>query len=317
VATLQARLSALISAIGADIKTLMTSGGPVYASGTASALTNTTTATDVATISIPGGTLGANGAVRIRVAGRYKNNSGSAATLTLQLSYGGTTMWSAVTGSIASNATEHAFVLDVVLSGANSASSQILGGIVQMSAPNAPTTGLGAMATLATATTGATTAVRGAAAVSSASTQSFKVNAKHSVANANIAFTIDYCSAFIEGGKGPKGDTGDTGPSGGSAIAVNTQSGTSYTLQATDVGKEVQFTSSSAVAVTVDPSVATGGSIVLLRQVGAGQITVAGASGVTVTKGGATLKSAQQGSGMYVRMENSTLAYVGGEVAAT
>lgn len=287
---------------------------PIYASGTASALTNSTTATDVVSFNVPAATLGTNGALRIRVAGRYKNNSGANAQMTLLLSFGGTTMWSAVSNNLATNAGEHAFMLDVVLAAANSASAQVLSGFVHMANPAVATTGLGPTSTLATATTGTVTALAGTSAVNSAVAQLFKLNAKHSAANAQIAFTVDYCSAFVEGQAGPMGATG---PSGGSAITANTVAGTSYTLAAGDVGDEVQFTNSGAVTVTVDPSVAGAGSIILLRQCGAGQLTIVAAGGKTVTKAGATLKSAQQGAGMYVRFDSSTLAYVGGEVAAS
>lgn len=291
------------------------SGGPIYASGTAASVTNSTTATDLVSMTIPGGTLGTNGAIRIRCAGRYKNNSGSAATLTLLLSFGGTTMWQAVTGSIASATVEHAFMFDIILAAANNASAQVLNGILHMANPAAATTGLGPMATLATATTGTVTPLHGTAAVASGADKVFKINAKHSVANANIAFTVDYCSAFLEGGL--PGPQGPKGPSGGSSITAITDATTARTLLATDIGNEIQFTNNSAITVTVDPSVGAGGGEVLLRQVGNGQITVVGASGVTVQASSATLKSGKKGARMYVRMETNTLAYVGGEVAAS
>lgn len=68
---------------------------------------------------------------------------------------------------------------------------------------------------------------------------------------------------------------------------LTTQAGTSFQLRGCDSGTRIKFTSGSAIAVTVPKNSDTttftiAGSIVELEQYGAGQITVAGASGVTV-----------------------------------
>lgn len=99
-------------------------------------------------------------------------------------------------------------------------------------------------------------------------------------------------------------------------IVANPQTA-NYTAVAADAGKEVQMNVAGTNTFTVDASLYTPGTYLFVRQVGAGQTTVAAASGTTLTKGGATLKTAQQGSLMYVRIQSSTAAYVGGEVAAS
>lgn len=114
-------------------------------------------------------------------------------------------------------------------------------------------------------------------------------------------------------------------PAGGSAlvevdagvIPANVQSGTSYTLVAGDAGKEVQMSNAAANTVAVDASVMTVGAVVLIRQTGAGQTSITAASGTTITNGGPTRKAAKQGACMYVRVDSSSTAYVGGEVAAS
>jgi hypothetical protein len=66
---------------------------------------------------------------------------------------------------------------------------------------------------------------------------------------------------------------------------ITTQTGTSYTLTAEDETSIIRFTNGSAVTVTVPTDAAASlpdGYIVHLHQAGAGQVTVAGASGVTV-----------------------------------
>jgi hypothetical protein len=60
------------------------------------------------------------------------------------------------------------------------------------------------------------------------------------------------------------------------------QSGTTYTFVATDVGKIVQFTSGSAVTATINTGIFNQGDTVGVEQNGAGQVTLAPGSGVTI-----------------------------------
>lgn len=77
---------------------------------------------------------------------------------------------------------------------------------------------------------------------------------------------------------------------------INTQSGTTYTLVAGDAGKVVRCTSSSAVTITVDPSVFTEGDQIEIVQAGTGQVTLAQGSGVTINSKDSKKKS----NGRYV-----------------
>jgi hypothetical protein len=63
---------------------------------------------------------------------------------------------------------------------------------------------------------------------------------------------------------------------------INTQSGTTYTLAASDCGKTILFTSASAVTLTTLNSLSAGCAIAV-EQGAAGQITVANGSGATLT----------------------------------
>lgn len=122
------------------------------------------------------------------------------------------------------------------------------------------------------------------------------------------------------GSTGPTGSPGPTGPTGPPAsptITANVQTGTAYTAVTADAGKEIQMNNAAANVLTVDASQFTAGEYVLVRQTGAGQTTVAPAAGTTLTKGGLTLKTLQQGSLVYVRVDSTSTAYVGGEVAAS
>ncbi len=71
-------------------------------------------------------------------------------------------------------------------------------------------------------------------------------------------------------------------------LAFNAQTGTTYTLVAADLGKLVTLSNASGITLTVPPSVFTTGNIINIQQIGAGQVTLAQGSGVTITSTGAT-----------------------------
>jgi hypothetical protein len=87
-------------------------------------------------------------------------------------------------------------------------------------------------------------------------------------------------SSGIQGPTGPLGDTGG-GPIGSTGIAgafkdvvINTQTGTTYTVQASDLGKIISFTNGSSVTVTFPDGLNIGFQCVLLQN-GAGTVNVA------------------------------------------
>lgn len=80
-------------------------------------------------------------------------------------------------------------------------------------------------------------------------------------------------------------------------LTANAQTGTTYTLVLADAGKLVTLSNASAITLTVptNASVAfAAGTSILLAQLGAGQVTVSPAGGVTVNSRGAALKIAGQ-----------------------
>lgn len=71
-------------------------------------------------------------------------------------------------------------------------------------------------------------------------------------------------------------------------LSFNAQTGTTYTLVAADLGKLVTLSNASGITLTVPPSVFVTGNIVNIQAIGAGQVTLAQGSGVTITSTGAT-----------------------------
>lgn len=101
------------------------------------------------------------------------------------------------------------------------------------------------------------------------------------------------------------------------SIAATTQSGTTYTLALADAGTVVELTSASAVTVTVPPNASIAfptGSLVGLLQYGAGQVTVAPGSGVTLRSPGGKLKSAAQYSAIWLRKRATNEWVVSGDI---
>jgi hypothetical protein len=71
-------------------------------------------------------------------------------------------------------------------------------------------------------------------------------------------------------------------------LTLNTQTGTTYTTVATDSGKLVTLSNASAITCTLPPSVYSIGEQINFVQLGAGQVTFAQGSMVTIRSAGAT-----------------------------
>lgn len=71
-------------------------------------------------------------------------------------------------------------------------------------------------------------------------------------------------------------------------LNFNAQTGTTYTLVATDLNKLVTTSNASAVTVTVPPSVFSAGQQINVQSIGVGLTSFAQGAGVTITSTGAT-----------------------------
>ena len=94
-------------------------------------------------------------------------------------------------------------------------------------------------------------------------------------------------TGVIVGPTGPTGPTGSTGSSS-SVLAITSQTGTTYTLAVTDVNDLVTASNANPITVTIPPSVFSVNDTVNIAQTGAGQVTFAQGSGVTINSTGAT-----------------------------
>lgn len=71
-------------------------------------------------------------------------------------------------------------------------------------------------------------------------------------------------------------------------LSFNAQTGTTYTLVASDVSKLVTTSNASAVTVTIPPSVFSAGNQINVQSIGVGLTSFAAGAGVTITSTGAT-----------------------------
>jgi hypothetical protein len=71
-------------------------------------------------------------------------------------------------------------------------------------------------------------------------------------------------------------------------LALNAQTGTTYTLVASDSSKLVTSSNASAVVITIPPSVFAAGEQINVQSIGAGLTSFAQGAGVTITSTGAT-----------------------------
>ena len=98
-------------------------------------------------------------------------------------------------------------------------------------------------------------------------------------------------------------------------IAINAQTGTSYTTVLTDDGKLITVSNASANTLTIPPnsSVAYGiGTQINIAQLGAGTVTITAGAGVTLNSDGAKLKlNAQYAVATCVKTDTNTWFVVG------
>ena len=99
------------------------------------------------------------------------------------------------------------------------------------------------------------------------------------------------------------------------SAGFNAQTGTTYTLVAGDVNKLVTASNASAITVTVPPSVYSANDVINVQQIGAGQVTFAAGSGVTITSTGASSAApklrAQYSSASVICSASNTFTIVG------
>ena len=102
------------------------------------------------------------------------------------------------------------------------------------------------------------------------------------------------------------------------AVEINTQVD-NYTLVLADATKYVRMNKGTAVELEVPPNTAVAfpiGTQILIRQVGAGQVTIAAGVGVTITTSQTLLLRAQHSSASLIKVDTDTWELAGDLEAA-
>jgi hypothetical protein len=125
-------------------------------------------------------------------------------------------------------------------------------------------------------------------------------------------------SQWVETGAapiGPTGPTGVTGATGPDILAINAQTGTTYTFALSDIAKWVEFNNASAITVTIPSNASVAfpiGTLLNFIQTGAGQVTVAGAAGVTFNSDSSRTKiKVQWGAASLIKRATDTWVLFG------
>ncbi len=98
-------------------------------------------------------------------------------------------------------------------------------------------------------------------------------------------------------------------------VAINAQTGTTYTTVLADDGKLITASNAASIALTIPPnsSVAYGiGTQINIMQLGAGTVTITPGAGVTINSAGAKLKTdAQYAVATCLKIDTNTWVAVG------
>jgi hypothetical protein len=101
-------------------------------------------------------------------------------------------------------------------------------------------------------------------------------------------------------------------------VGATTQSGTTYTLVLADAGTAVEFTSASAITLTVPPNSSVAfpvGTVIELLQYGTGTLTVAAAGGVAIRSANNLLSARTQYSTLSLRKRATNEWVLAGDLA--
>ncbi len=152
--------------------------------GTQLDINTTNTIQTFYTFSVPANVMDTQKMLRLRLYGDYLNNSGSASTLTVTISFGGTTVYADASTAFTASATRHPFDFEILLANQNATNVQVLGGTLSMGTAAAAATGLGDLAAVIAAATGFSTPIFGTGARDTTAANTLLVQVTHSINNA-------------------------------------------------------------------------------------------------------------------------------------
>lgn len=301
---------------GTAISTIDANNSAVTISGT--------TKTALYSFTLPANALGTTKTARIELAGEFQR-SGTSGTMAIEVKLGSTVLFADTSASITTIASVlHAWFFSIDLSAAAATNAQFCSGMFNMGPAvlsNPPTSGTsGDLATVPTAATGLVAAFTGSAAEDQTTDLTFTVSITMNTASTTLNFIKRKAIAYLLGA-GAAGSTGATGTTGASGAGTGnvpanvngTVSGTTYSTDTSDVDHETQFSSSSAVTITVVAASHSAGNCSSYRQLGTGQVSFVADSGVTLrVPSGAKIRA--QYCAAVLRCDSSGVYFLDGAV---
>ncbi len=167
-----------------------TTGILFTAGSTTAVIDNSAAETSIFSGTIPAGTLGTSGAVRVVLTGQVFNDSGSGQGYTLRVKYGGTTMYADASNAtiLGNSATRRTWRMEFTLYSDGTTSSQRVEGLIgPFGAAAAATTGYGDLAASASINP---VPIGGTSAADSTSDQTFDITVQFTAANANLEWYV-------------------------------------------------------------------------------------------------------------------------------
>jgi len=153
--------------------------GLTLSDNTIATIVNSAVETTILTGTVPGGTLGTDGALRITLQAAYKNSSGAGRTITINIKYGGTTVLTFTSPSIGSDPSPRSVLCQAVITTDGTTSGQYAIGHI-----------------IVILTAASVVADDGTAAIDSTANQTLEITWTHSAAAATIS--VDVLSVAVE-----------------------------------------------------------------------------------------------------------------------
>lgn len=170
-------------------------GGPVLLARHAkTTVSDTTTETDILSITIPANTLGTDKQLSVDFGGLITNTSGATATCRLRIYLGATKMWDDVSPSLASNANGRGLYMRLLLANEGATNAQDLSGLVVIGGVGATAAGRGDIGSDEIASHAA---IDGAATQDSTGELILRVACVMSVANAAYTVVRYRCNSLV------------------------------------------------------------------------------------------------------------------------
>lgn len=263
-------------------------------------VSNTTTETDIVSITVPANVLTADGdSMDFQSLAMFTNSTGASHSFTFRVFIGGVEVYDDSSGTFATGANARAVSMFGKIVRRTSTTAEIQINII-VDASNAVTTGRGDFG--ATATRIAATAGAESLAWTFSSDTTFRISVQLSTASASL--TYDHEWFLLQEAKGGFED----------AQVFNAQTGTTYTLALSDAGRLITLNNASAITLTVPPNASVAyatGTHIDLAQLGGGQVTIAPGSGVTLNSRNGLKLAGQYAVATLIKTDTNTWLVAG------